>query len=140
MTKKNSLSKQLTPARRVRLSLVSGFLFVIMIGVMISSSRVVKNPTTETKQQISKESQVIAEKDYVSYQGKTGESALAILKQQGSIEQDISGLVIAINGRKALSDKREYWSFFVNGKMAEVGPSEYQTNDKDFIEWKIQRY
>lgn len=79
-------------------------------------------------------------KDYFSYQGQEGKNALTILKEKTAIEQDGSSLVIAINGRKAASAKREYWAFYVNGKMAEVGPADYQTKNEDNIEWKIEKY
>jgi hypothetical protein len=75
-----------------------------------------------------------------SYQGQTGKDALTLLKTQTSIGQDKSGLVTAIGSRKADNKKREFWAFYVNGKMAQVGPTQYQTKDGDTIEWKIEKY
>lgn len=76
----------------------------------------------------------------LSYVGKAGKDAIALLKEKGTIEQDKSGLVISINGRAADSAKREYWAFYVNGKLADKGPAEYQTADTDTVEWKIETY
>lgn len=79
-------------------------------------------------------------KDEFSYKGKTGKDALTLLKENARIEQDASGLVVSINGRKADPAKREYWAFYVNGNMAQVGPADYQTKDEDRVEWKIEKY
>ncbi len=78
--------------------------------------------------------------NYVIYQGLEGKDALTLLKQKAEVAQDNSGLVVAINGRKAESAKREYWAFYVNGKMAEVGPADYKTKEGDTIEWRISNY
>ncbi len=75
-----------------------------------------------------------------SYQGQNGKDALSILKAQAVVGQSASGLVVSINGRKANSAKHEYWAFYVNGKLAQVGPADYQTHSTDSIMWKISTY
>lgn len=80
------------------------------------------------------------EQNNLTYKGKASIDALTLLKQKGSIVQDSSGLVTTINNRKADPSKHEYWAFFINGKMAEVGPGNYQTKDTDIIDWKIATY
>lgn len=75
-----------------------------------------------------------------SYGGKDGTDALTLLKQQTTVEQDRSGLVVSINNSKADAKKREYWSFYVNGTMASVGPADYVTKNTDKIEWKLENY
>lgn len=75
-----------------------------------------------------------------SYTGREGVDALTLLKEETTVEQNDSGLVTSINDRKADEKKREFWSFYVNGKMAPVGPAEYITKDTDSIEWKIETY
>ena len=76
----------------------------------------------------------------LTYKGAAGKDALTILKEKAKIEQDKSGLVVSINGRKADNAKHEYWAFYVNNTMAEVGPADYQTKDTDTISWKIEKY
>ena len=66
--------------------------------------------------------------------------ALTLLKEKAEVVQDTSGLVVQINKRKADEQKREYWSFYVNEKMASVGPKDYVTKDTDRIEWKIEKF
>lgn len=78
----------------------------------------------------------------LSYKGINGVDALTILREREKawIEQDSSGLVISINGRRADSSKHEYWAFYVNNKLAPVGPADYITKIEDLIEWKIEKY
>lgn len=76
----------------------------------------------------------------VIYKGENGKDALMLLKQSTSIEQDHSGLVVSINGRKADNSKHEYWAFYVNGKYSSVGPAAYKTKNSDVITWKIEKY
>lgn len=79
-------------------------------------------------------------KDSLSYRGINGNDALMLLRRYARIEQDHSGMVSVINGRKADAGKHEYWAFFVNEKMAQVGPADYKTKNSDLIEWKIEHY
>lgn len=97
------------------------------------------NPTPKTS--LTKTSiNATAPKDTVTYQGKSGKNALSLLKEVALVQQDSSGLVIGVNGRVANSQKREYWAFYVNGKLADVGPADYVTRDSDRIEWKIKTF
>ena len=83
---------------------------------------------------------VVPSSDNISYQGQEGKDALTLLKGKATIEQDKSGLVVVINGRKADSLTHEYWGFYVNGTLAPVGPADYKTKDGEKIEWKIEKY
>ena len=75
-----------------------------------------------------------------AYRGQAGLDALTILKQKTNVEQDKSGMVVSINSRKADGAKHEYWAFYINGKLASVGPADYQTKNTDTIKWKIETY
>lgn len=90
------------------------------------------SPTISLQQQVQAES--------FTHKGEAGKDALTLLRQKATIEQDKSGLVTSVNGRKADNDKHEYWAFYVNGKSASVGPADYQTQDTDTIQWKIDKY
>ena len=83
---------------------------------------------------------VVKTANYFSYKGENGKNALEILKGKTKIEQNPSGLVVSISGRMAYSANKEYWSFYVNGKMAQVGPADYNTKNGDLIEWRIEKY
>jgi Domain of unknown function (DUF4430) len=76
----------------------------------------------------------------ITYAGRTGKDALTLLQSKTSVTQDKSGLVTTIGGKKAESTRHEYWAFYVNGKLATVGPAEYETKNTDTIMWKIEKY
>ncbi len=79
--------------------------------------------------------------DYVSYSGETGKTAQELLmKEQSGVKLDASGMVSTIANRTADANNREYWAFYVNGKMSSVGAAAYITNTTDKIEWKIEEY
>ena len=75
-----------------------------------------------------------------SYKGEDGKDALMLLKAKTRVGIGSSGMVESIAGRKADTSKHEYWAFYVNGKMAEVGPAAYQTKSTDTIDWRIATY
>ena len=53
-----------------------------------------------------------------------------------AVKQDSSGLVTGVNGLIADAKKNEYWAFYINGKISQIGPSQYQTKNSDIITWK----
>ncbi len=108
-------------------------IFIVLFGVTLfrSSFPYVSFPEKKVEQTAS---------STFSYQGEVGVSALSLLERKATVEIDRSGLVVSINGRMAESSSREYWGFYVNGKLAPVGPKEYITTPNDKIEWKIDRY
>lgn len=54
--------------------------------------------------------------------------------------EGVNAYVVEINGRRADDKKKEFWSFYINGKMAEVGAGSYILRSNDKIEWKIENY
>lgn len=134
MVLKERSKPPLTPHRRIMLSLLSGFLFIIILGAVIYSI-----PARKTALLPTPTPQVI-KTTVVTYQGKAGVDALTLLKEQATVMLDRSGMVSTINGRSAEGTNREFWSFYINGKSAEVGPAAYITKDEDRLEWKIDTY
>ena len=78
--------------------------------------------------------------DQFEYPGLDGIDALTLLKQKTSIKQDSAGMVVSISGRQADNTQREFWSFYINGESAQVGPASYITKNNDIINWKIEKY
>src|SRR3989344_9116240 len=70
---------------------------------------------------------VIAEKksDSFSYNGSEGKDALTLLKEKAEVEESQPGFITSINGRKADDTKQEFWAFYVNNEMAQVGAGDY---------------
>ena len=77
-----------------------------------------------------------------SYPGQDGKTAMELLKAKFTgITTTKSGnaeFVKGINGLEA--GAKQYWGFYVNGKAASVGASDYQTKATDTIEWKLISY
>ena len=76
----------------------------------------------------------------IQYAGKEGLDALTLLKQHAAVHESSPGFVDEINGERAESSKHEYWAFYVNGKLANVGAGQYITHDSDKISWEIEAY
>lgn len=77
--------------------------------------------------------------EQICYSGIEGKTALEILKINNAVETQNSSFgefVTSLNGKKADSTK-EFWGFYVNGKMASEGAGTYKTKDADVIVWKI---
>lgn len=72
-----------------------------------------------------------------------GKTALDLLNKFTKVEtkgEGANAYVTSINGKKALTEKKEYWAFYVNGKPAAVGAGSYKLKSGDKIEWKIEKY
>jgi len=98
-----------------------------------------KETKTNNEEKNEVKSEVVDNKSF-EYKGEEGKDALSLLREKTSVELDNKGMVVLVNGRKAEAEKREFWGFYVNGKMAEVGASDFKTKDTDVINWKIENY
>ncbi|SRR5258708_2635351 len=119
-----------------RIVAIISILILILIGILVfhpignvSQKTSFVHPMTVAIQKAS---------NTFSYNGQNGKDALTLLKQQASIQQDHSGLVVGINRVKPTG--HEYWAFYINGNLASVGPAKYQTKKSDKILWKIEKY
>jgi hypothetical protein len=86
---------------------------------------------------------VADQKDFVKQEITIGKTALDLTREKAIIKtkgEGVNAYVTEINGQEALNSKKEYWAFYVNGKMAEVGAGSYKLKDGDKIEWKIEKY
>lgn len=107
---------------------------VLAIGyVMDLKEKEIGRGSEENKQEL-------AENKTFEYKGKDGGDALTLLKQESEVELDSVGMVVSIGGVKADSEKREFWAFYVNGEMAQVGAADYETKNEDMVEWKLENY
>jgi len=78
----------------------------------------------------------------ITYDGKEGVTALALLKQKAKIVTSGTGegaFVTSINGLAA-KEKNQYWAFNVNGEPAVVGAGSYVTKNSDVITWKLSSF
>ncbi|HEX7543137.1 MAG TPA: DUF4430 domain-containing protein, partial [Patescibacteria group bacterium] len=73
----------------------------------------------------------------------SGKTALDLTKEKAKVVtkgEGVNAYVIEINGKLAEDSKKEFWAFYVNDKIAEVGAGSYKLKDGDKIEWKIEKY
>lgn len=83
------------------------------------------------------------EKDFAKLTAFEGQTLLETLRENAEIEakgEGESAYITKIGDKEAQDSKREYWSFYVNGKIAEVGAGSYKLKAGDKIEWKIEKY
>jgi hypothetical protein len=75
----------------------------------------------------------------LSYQGKSGQTALALLKKHAKVttkQYSFGPMVESING--VASSGSKYWTLYVNGAQSQVGAGAYTTKDGDSITWKLE--
>ncbi|KKP87139.1 MAG: hypothetical protein UR89_C0006G0015 [Candidatus Roizmanbacteria bacterium GW2011_GWA2_35_8] len=83
------------------------------------------------------------DKKFKTYKISEKKSALDLLKEKSKAiakGEGVNAYVVSINGVEAKTEDKEYWAFYVNGKMAEVGAGSYIVKEGDKIEWKIEKY
>ncbi len=76
---------------------------------------------------------------YITYRGENGTDALTLLKKHAQVQvkhYSFGDLVTSINGSTGNGPK--YWTFYINGKEAQVGAGSYVTKNSDTLSWKLQ--
>jgi len=75
----------------------------------------------------------------ITYHGQNGVNALTLLKKHAHVQTkhySFGDMVTSIDGTPGNGPK--YWTFYVNGKEANVGAGSYTTKNSDTITWKLQ--
>ena len=83
------------------------------------------------------------QKEFVKQEIISGKTALDLTKEKAIVKikgEGMNAYVTEINGMEALNSKKDFWAFYVNSKMAEVGAGSYKLKDGDKIEWRIEKY
>ncbi len=76
----------------------------------------------------------------VSFVADPGKSVLDQLKEKAMVETKDSSLgpyVDSINGVVSGTDGK-YWTYYVDGQMAQIGAGEFKTEGGEFVEWKFE--
>lgn len=68
-----------------------------------------------------------------------GQNLLDLMEANFDIEQT-DGFISSINGYEQDEEAGKYWLYDVNGEMAEVGAQEFELNNGDQIEWKLEAF
>lgn len=125
--------------------LLVGFLVVFFGTAFFQYKNTASTQKEETKTMIGIKQSVIVEgtKKQVTLRVQKGTTALQLLRSSHTVVMNgekENAFVTAIDGRAALSEKNEFWSFYVNGKQAQVGAGGYFVKNNDTIEWKIETF
>lgn len=124
------------------------FILVLVILAIFAGYFFYQTKLLSTKKSIAQQTltvylKIFGQKDFIKQEIISGKTALDLTKEKANIKtkgEGINAYVTEINGQEALNSKKEYWAFFVNGKMAEVGAGSYQLKEGDKIEWKLANY
>lgn len=99
--------------------------------------------TNAVKQKMTAYLKVDGGNDFSPVEILEGTTALELTKDKVDVKTTGEGgnaYVISINGKQALSSNKEYWAFYINGKLADVGAGSYKLQPGDKIEWKVETY
>ena len=125
--------------------LLPGLLFLFKINPLVLNKN--KDPKkSETGKKISVEQKITGiNKAEASQKYGIGvnKTALDLLRRSASVVakgDKENAYIVEINGRRVDDRKNEYWAFYLNGKMAQIGAGSYQLKNGDKIEWKIETY
>ncbi|MBI3573058.1 MAG: DUF4430 domain-containing protein [Candidatus Kerfeldbacteria bacterium] len=102
--------------------------------VTVNTNAVVANTNTQTNAAANTN----ATTSTIIYSGHAGKTALELLQATHKVDASSAGFVNSIDGTKP--GTRQYWAFYVNGKLADVGAKSYQTKDTETIEWRLDSF
>ena len=129
-----------TPSSSRRLNGIALILLIVVIAIVVFAVRG-RNKTEDNLGNPPSDSDVAmidAAKSTVSYQGVDGTTAYDILKEKYAVVADETAygpMVKSINGEEATDTT--FWSFKVNGELAQVGAHQYTTKSTDTITWEL---
>lgn len=124
-------------------TIITSVLAAAAIAIGVTTVVLVSQPAKETPNSSVSEQQQAApsqNENLVSFTAVSGKSVLDQLKEQATVEVKDSSYgpyVDAINGKVGGTDNK-YWSFYVDGQLAQVGAAEYMPNGGELIEWKFE--
>ncbi len=125
------------------------FILVLVILAIFAGYFFYQNKLQSTKKLVVQQQNInvylklFGQTDFIKQEIISGKTALDLTKEKASVKmkgEGVNAYLTEINGLEALNSKKEYWAFYVNGKMAEVGAGSYKLKEGDKIEWKIEKY
>lgn len=127
-------------------------LFTLLLISMVFIQRVVKPENKNRQDVLSSTASQFSVTQIITYgdgkqetntiQASAGESALDLLSVSKKVtvkETSLGKLVESIEG-DTNGSQNKYWTYFVNGKEANVGAADYTVQPNDSIEWKFTAY
>jgi hypothetical protein len=81
-----------------------------------------------------------AQTESLQFTAVAGKTVLEQTETKARVEtkgSDFGPFVESINGLKGGTDSK-YWSYYVNGELAQIGAADYVTEGGETIEWKFE--
>lgn len=131
---------------KLKLAAVLAVLVVAVGGVLYVANRDDNEPASQpstnqqTPQQPTATLTVSEDKKTVGYEGQTDKTALEVLKSLADVktkQNSYGEFVSSINGVEA-DGMRQFWAFYVDGKLANEGAGTYKTTNGQKIEWRVE--
>jgi predicted Holliday junction resolvase-like endonuclease len=122
---------------------------VLIILIIISGYFFYQNKLISTKKLVIRQQNInvylklFGQTDFIKQNIDKNTTALSLTKEKAVIKtkgEGVNAYITAINGKVAEDLKKEFWAFYINGKMAEVGAGSYQLKAGDKIEWRLANY
>lgn len=124
-------------------------MLIVLLGVLgvsawLTASIQTANTANDEASQVENQTAETAEagRTEITYAAKPGITSLEQLQEEAKnvvVEESGYGkIVTSIEGHDSGTDGN-YWSFYVNGEMAQVGADAYVQQEGDVILWKFQK-
>lgn len=120
-------------------TLIIGVFAAVVAAAGVTTIVLVNQPGANQPNQ-AEQTQVTENKNTVSYTAEQGLNVLDQLKTKATVvtkDSSYGPYVDSINGIQGGTDGK-YWSFYVDGKLAEVGANDYKAKGGELIEWKFE--
>jgi hypothetical protein len=114
----------------------------VLLGIGVTSITLINLDNAPEPQAQERQQQAVAGEsdELISFTAEPGKNVLEQLTAHATVETKDSAYgvyVDSIDGKKG-GDGGKYWTFYVDGKMAQVGAEAYVTNGGELIEWKFE--
>ncbi len=125
------------------------FLFALFLLIIISGYFFYQSKLQQAKKSVIQQQnltvylKLAGQTDFIKQNAGINKTALDLTKENAKVVtkgEGVNAYVIQINEKLADDSKKEFWAFYVNGKIAETGAGGYQLKEGDKIEWKIAKY
>lgn len=116
-------------------SFTAVLLAIVVVTAVLVNQKQSNQPATAVQGAQASQQQSDTHLAFVATKGK---DVLEQLKEHAAVEtadSQYGPFVIAINGKK---EDGKYWSYYINGQMAQVGAAEYVTQGGEKVEWKLE--
>jgi ABC-type uncharacterized transport system ATPase component len=115
-------------------------LSVVTAGTATVLNSVNKEPEKEKTKTVAKVEPQVKASTVVQFTAEKDKTVLEQLRTREKVtvkDSQYGPYVDSINGVKGGTDNK-YWSFYVDGQMANIGAGEYKTKGGETITWKFE--